>query len=76
MPDLLVEVGCEELPSSACREIIDQAPYVWMPIPYVYTAWWPWVKNYGGELRVGAVRPGPIYARIWLDQDMKKKMGF
>ena len=26
MPDLLVEVGCEELPSSACREIIDQAP--------------------------------------------------
>lgn len=26
MPDLLIEVGCEELPSSACREIIDQAP--------------------------------------------------
>ena len=26
MPDLLVEVGCEELPSSACREAIDQAP--------------------------------------------------
>ena len=26
MPDLLVEVGCEELPSSACREIIAQAP--------------------------------------------------
>ena len=26
MPDLLVEVGCEELPSSACREIIEQAP--------------------------------------------------
>jgi len=26
MPDLLLEVGCEELPSSACREIVDQAP--------------------------------------------------
>ena len=26
VPDLLVEVGCEELPSSACREIIAQAP--------------------------------------------------
>jgi glycyl-tRNA synthetase beta chain len=26
VPDLLVEVGCEELPSSACREIIEQAP--------------------------------------------------
>lgn len=26
MPDLLLEIGCEELPSSACREILDQAP--------------------------------------------------
>ncbi|MDX6647903.1 MAG: glycyl-tRNA synthetase beta chain [Miltoncostaeaceae bacterium] len=26
MPDLLLEVGCEELPASACREIIEQAP--------------------------------------------------
>ncbi|WP_217912685.1 glycine--tRNA ligase subunit beta [Miltoncostaea marina] len=26
MPDLLLEVGCEELPSSACREIAEQAP--------------------------------------------------
>jgi peptide/nickel transport system substrate-binding protein len=42
----------------------------------VYTAWWPWVKNYGGELRVGAERPGPIHARMWVDQEMKKKMGF
>ena len=58
------------------REMIDKAPYVWLPIPYVYTAWWPWVKNYGGELRAGAVRPGPIYARIWVDQEMKKKMGY
>jgi peptide/nickel transport system substrate-binding protein len=57
------------------REILDKAPYVWLPTPYIFTAWWPWVKNYGGELRAGAVRPGPIYARIWVDQDMKKKLG-
>ena len=57
-------------------EILDLAPYVWLPTPYVYTAWWPWVKNYAGELRSGAVRPGPIYARMWLDQEMKKKMGY
>ena len=58
------------------REIVDRAPYIWLPTPYMYTAWWPWVKNYGGELRAGAVRPGPIYARMWVDQAMKKKMGF
>src|SRR5262249_22544619 len=38
-------------------EILDKAPYVWMPAPYVYAAWWPWVKNYGGELNVGSARP-------------------
>lgn len=58
------------------REIVEKAPYIWLPTPYNYTAWWPWVKNYDGELRAGAVRPAPIYARIWVDQDMKKKMGF
>ena len=56
-------------------EMLDKAPYIWLPTPYVFTAWWPWVKNYDGELRVGAVKPGPVYARMWLDQDMKKKMG-
>ena len=58
------------------RDILDKAPYVWLPIPYVYSAWWPWVKNYNGELRAGAERPGPIHARMWVDQDMKKKMGY
>ncbi len=58
------------------REILDKAPHLWLPTPYVYSAWWPWVMNYGGELRVGATRTGPIYARIWLDQALKKKMGY
>lgn len=58
------------------REILAKAPYIWLPTRYDYTAWWPWVRNYGGELRAGAVRPGPIYARIWIDHGMKKKMGF
>jgi peptide/nickel transport system substrate-binding protein len=34
------------------------------------------VKGYSGELRAGAERPWPIYARIWIDQDLKKKMGY
>ena len=58
------------------REALDAAPYIWLPTPYVHTAWWPWVKNYDGELRVGAVKPGAVYARIWIDQEMKKRMGY
>ncbi|WP_034386738.1 ABC transporter substrate-binding protein [Comamonas composti] len=56
--------------------MLDQAPAIWMPAPYRYIAWWPWVKNYGGEMFVGAGRFAPIHARVWIDQDLKKKMGF
>ena len=58
------------------REILDKAPSIFLPTPYAYTAWWPWVKNYGGELRAGSERPGPIHARIWVDQALKKQMGY
>ena len=39
--------------------VLDQAPAIWMPAPYRYTAWWPWVKNYGGEMFVGGGRFAP-----------------
>jgi peptide/nickel transport system substrate-binding protein len=55
---------------------LDQAPAIILPTPHVYTAWWPWVKNYYGEQRVGAQRSDPIMTRIWIDQDLKKKMGY
>ncbi|MFV0280241.1 MAG: ABC transporter substrate-binding protein [Rhodoblastus sp.] len=58
------------------REILDAAPYIWLPVAYNYTAWWPWVKNYGGELRAGSERPGPIHARMWIDQELKTKLGY
>jgi peptide/nickel transport system substrate-binding protein len=58
------------------RQILEKAPIIVLPSQYVYTGWWPWVKNYGGELRAGAERPGPIHARIWVDQELKKKMGY
>ncbi len=70
------EAGRQALIREMTREIVDKAPYLWLPVPYLYSAWWPWVKNYDGELRVGAVKPGPVYARIWIDQELKKKMGF
>ena len=57
-------------------QILDEAPYIWLPSQYLHTAWWPWVKNYNGELRAGAVRPAPIYARLWIDQELKRSMGF
>ena len=58
------------------REILDKAPYIWLPTPYIYTR----LVAVGEELqRRAACRlgpPGPIYARIWVDQELKKKMGY
>jgi peptide/nickel transport system substrate-binding protein len=56
--------------------ISEQVPCIILPTAYVYMAWWPWVKNYYGEIRVGAHRANPILARVWIDQELKKKMGY
>jgi peptide/nickel transport system substrate-binding protein len=58
------------------RDALRAVPIVFLPAAHVFTAWWPWVKNYNGELRAGAAKPGPIYARIWIDQELKKTMGY
>ena len=79
MEDIFLERDADKrtaMVREASRKILNDAPHIWLPIRYNYTAWWPWVKNYGGELRAGATRPGPIYARLWIDQELKKKMGF
>ncbi|HSR10890.1 MAG TPA: ABC transporter substrate-binding protein, partial [Thermodesulfobacteriota bacterium] len=54
-PNLTEKEAFEEMRKLAVYAI-DQAPAVWLPGPYVYSAWWPWVKNYHGEIRVGAWR--------------------
>ncbi len=55
---------------------LEQAPCILLPTAYNYSAWWPWAQNFYGEYFVGAQRSGPIYARVWVDQDLKKKMGY
>jgi len=56
--------------------VIEQAPAIMFPHSYSYCAYWPWVKNYYGEIRAGAQRIGPVITRIWIDQELKKKMGY
>ena len=46
-----------------------------LPTPCVYVPWRPWVKNYYLEIRVGAHRVDAILGRVWIDQELKKKMG-
>ena len=56
--------------------LVEHASYIWLPTGYFYTYAWPWVKNYYGQYNVGSDVAGPIYARVWLDQELKKEMGY
>ncbi len=53
---------------------LDDVPY--MPIATLQEVnyWWPWVKNYYGEYCRGLSTT--TVDLMWLDQDLKKEMGF
>jgi peptide/nickel transport system substrate-binding protein len=40
-----------------------------------YTLWWPWIKNYSGETSVGYFM-SPWAPYVWIDQNLKKSMGY
>jgi peptide/nickel transport system substrate-binding protein len=49
--------------------------------PAYYRFWWPWVKNYSGEGSLGYYKFynngfGGLSQYIWIDQTLKKSMGF
>jgi peptide/nickel transport system substrate-binding protein len=63
------------------KNFADLVPYVleqcWViakPSPYIFTVWWPWVKNWNGEYNVGYYN-SPSYLKYeWIDEDLKQKM--
>ncbi len=54
---------------------IEQQWYVWGPKVPIFNASQPWIKGYNGEVEMGLARAAAIFARIWIDQDLKKEMG-
>jgi peptide/nickel transport system substrate-binding protein len=43
--------------------------------PYVLNCWWPWLKNYYGELDASYYNQIPMIKRMWIDQTMKAGLG-
>ncbi|MCY4484436.1 MAG: ABC transporter substrate-binding protein [Spirochaetaceae bacterium] len=42
-----------------------------------YRVWWPWLKSYRGEFRLGTDYGfGHVFARVWVDQALKESMGY
>ena len=56
--------------------MIEQAPMGgFMPVPYVYDMWWPWVKNFYDATSMSYWAPETNLKYSWVDQEMKRGMG-
>ena len=47
-----------------------------LPSPHQWSFWWPWLNNYHGEYSCGHYNMFYHFAYAWIDQDLKKSMGF
>jgi len=56
--------------------VLEQAWCVQSPIPYTYAVWWPWIKGYSGEYSPGICNEFRWAKYIWVDQKLKREMGY
>jgi peptide/nickel transport system substrate-binding protein len=82
--ELLEQIGAEFTAEDRFDMIKEAALIIQKETPVVTTymslggvAWWPWVKNYYGEVTVDDyVQFSAFMATAWIDQAVKKEMGF
>ena len=51
--------------------VLESSFAIWMPAPYRYSIWQPWVKNYYGAVSLGAFLPYHHTYYNWIDTDLK-----
>jgi peptide/nickel transport system substrate-binding protein len=56
--------------------VLEQAYMIPGFTPSNYVIWWPWLKNYQGEMNTSFAGGGDWEKFVWLDQDLKKAMGY
>ncbi len=49
---------------------------IWIPRQYKWNLYWPWMKNYYGITSVGWYGAWDQLKIVWVDQDLKKSMGY
>jgi len=70
------EAKVNQIHKELMKYVLDQAWVIPTPDTYVYTFWWPWLKNYHGESSVGWDN-GPSWTKwAWIDTANKRFMGY
>ena len=60
----------------ANMRIVEQHWLVTGPVTPQFNVAQPWVKGYNGEIRIGQGNYSTVLTRVWVDQDLKREMGF
>ena len=55
---------------------LDDGSNINLPSGKSFKYWWPWVINYYGEEEMGYGNHQPALNTIWIDQDVKRSLGF
>ena len=50
--------------------------HITAPVSPQFNVAQPWIKGYNGEVTIGTGRSTTILARLWIDQDLKRELGF
>ena len=67
----------QKLAKQADMHIMAKHWVLWGPKAPSYSATQPWVKGYNGEGQLSRQdRSVNIFARLWIDQELKESMGF
>ena len=54
---------------------IERHWHLWGPMVPQFIAHQPWVMGYNGEVDLGRISQRVIYARLWIDSELKEEMG-
>jgi len=65
-----------ELAKRKNQVILENITDLALPKPYLYFFWQPWIKGYGGSYTIGEQNRGNFPMFMWVDQELKKEMGY
>ncbi|HEY91876.1 MAG TPA: ABC transporter substrate-binding protein [Dehalococcoidia bacterium] len=78
--DLMAEISVEfdyakrsELVQKADYMTIEKSFYITMPQGLLTNAWHPWLRGYTGECTIGNFQYFQVFARLWVDEQMKSE---
>jgi peptide/nickel transport system substrate-binding protein len=68
------EAKCMQINHDLMPYLLEQCYVIPIPSAYLYTMWWPWVKNYNGEYCVGYYNYWVTQKYTWRDVALRKQM--